>query len=312
MSRTSKSPRKVALAALDVGKEALPDYSHRFSPKVFTQAQLFACLVLKEFFRTDYRGIVAILADSPDLRQVMGLKKTPHFTTVQKASQRLLGNATVQRLLDATLTRARPRSRRKRRPRVRRAALDSSGFEAHHVSHYFVRRRAKGTKRWQTTTYKRFPKLGVLCDCDSHLILSAVAGRGPGPDITHFQRAVVAALGRVRLGTLYADAGYDAEWVHLVGREMLDVRTIIPAGIGRPTEKPPTGHYRRLMSQRLHLTSYGQRWQDETVFSMVKRRLGSAVNATTYWSQCRALMLKAVAHNVLILYAPSEPSTLAA
>jgi len=312
MSRTSKSPRKVALAALDVGKEALPDYSHRFSPKVFTQAQLFACLVLKEFFRTDYRGIVAILADSPDLRQVMGLKKTPHFTTVQKASQRLLGNATVQRLLDATLTRARPRSRRKRRPRVRRAALDSSGFEAHHVSHYFVRRRAKAGKRWQTTTYKRFPKLAVLCDCDSHLILSAVAGRGPGPDITHFQRAVVAALGRVRLGTLYADAGYDAEWVHLVGREMLDVRTIIPAGIGRPTDKPPTGHYRRLMSQRLHLTSYGQRWQDETVFSMLKRRLGSAVNATTYWSQCRALMLKAVAHNVLILYAPSEPSTLAA
>ena len=301
MSRTSKSPKKVALAALDVGKEALPDYSHRFSPKVFTQAQLFACLVLKEFFRTDYRGIVAILADTPDLRQVMGLKKTPHFTTVQKASQRLLRSAAVQRLLDATLTCARPRSRRKRRPCVRRAALDSSGFEAHHVSHYFVRRRAKGGKRWQTTTYKRFPKLAVLCDCASHLILSAVAGRGPGPDITHFQRAVVAALGRVRLETLYADAGYDAEWVHLLGREMLDVRTIIPAGIGRPTDKPPTGHYRRLMSQRLHLTSYGQRWQDETVFSMIKRRLGSAVNATTYWSQCRALMLKAVTHNVLIV-----------
>ena len=125
-------------------------------------------------------------------------------------------------------------------------------------------------------------------------------GRGPGPDITHFERAVVAALGRVRLETLYADAGYDAEWVHLLGREMLGVRTIIPAGIGRPTDKPPTGDYRRLMSQRLHLTSYGQRWQDETVFSMIKRRLGSAVNATTYWSQCRALMLKAVTHNVLI------------
>ena len=301
MSRTSKSPKKVALAALDVGKQALPDYSHQFSPKVFTQAQLFACLVLKEFFRTDYRGIVAILADTPDLRQVMGLKKTPHFTTVQKASQRLLGNAAVQALLDATLIRARPRGRRKRRPRVRRAALDSSGFEAHHVSHYFVRRRAKGRKDWQTTTYKRFPKLAVLCDCDSHLILSAVAGRGPGPDITHFERAVLGALGRVRLETLYADAGYDAEWVHLLGREMLDVRTIIPAGIGRPTDKPLTGHYRRLMSQRLHLTSYGQRWQDETVFSMIKRRLGSAVNAKTYWSQCRALMLKVLTHNVLIV-----------
>jgi hypothetical protein len=301
MSRTSKSPRKVALVALGVGEEALPDYSHRFSPKVFTQAQLFVCLVLKEFFRTDYRGITAILADSPDLRQVIGLKKTPHFTTVQKASRRLLRNANVQRLLDATVVRCRPRTRRKRRRRVRRAALDSSGFEAHHVSHYFVRRRAQGGTRWQTTTYKRFPKLAVLCDCASHLILSAVAGRGPGPDITHFERATREALGRVRLQTLYADAGYDAEWVHVVGREMLDVRTVIPAGIGRPTDKPPTGDYRRLMSQRLHLTCYGQRWQDETVFSMIKRRLGSAVNAHTYWSQCRALLLKAVTHNILIL-----------
>ena len=80
MSRTSKSPKKVALAALDVGKEALPDYSHRFSPKVFTQAQLFACLVLKEFFRTDYRGIVAILADMPNLRQVTRAQAAPPTT----------------------------------------------------------------------------------------------------------------------------------------------------------------------------------------------------------------------------------------
>jgi len=77
-------------------------------------------------------------------------------------------------------------------------------------------------------------------------------------------------------------------------------------------DKAPTGYYRRLMSQRLHLTSYGQRWQVETVVSMIKRRLGSAVNARAYWSQCRALMLKAITHNLLILYARIEPPTLAA
>ena len=38
----------------------------------------------------------------------------------------------------------------------------------------------------------------------------------------------------------------------------------------------------------------------------------SAVNARSYFSQCRALMLKAVTHNILILYAPSEPLTQAA
>ncbi|KKM11148.1 hypothetical protein LCGC14_1721290 [marine sediment metagenome] len=61
MSTTSKSPRKVALVALDIGREALPRYSHLCSPKKFTQPQLFACLVLKEFFRTDYRGIMGML-----------------------------------------------------------------------------------------------------------------------------------------------------------------------------------------------------------------------------------------------------------
>ena len=180
------------------------------------------------------------------------------------------------------------------------------------TSHYFVRRREKGGKHWQSTTYRRFPKLAVLSDCSSHLVLAAVPERGPGPDITHFERIVRQACPRVRMETLLADAGYDAEWVHRLGRDDLGITTIIPAKIGRPTEKAPTGYYRRWMSQRIHLTSYGQRWQAETTISMIKRRLGSAVNARTYWSQCRALMLKAVAHNILILYAHTELRSAAA
>ena len=311
MSTTSKSPRKVALVALAVGKEALAAYSHRFSPKVFTQAQLLACLALKEFFKTDYRGITAILADTPSLTDAIGLKKVPHWTTLQKATRRVLNNASVQKLLDATVALGR-RRRRESRPRIARSAADSTGFEAQHVSHYFVRRRAKGGNRWQTMTYRRFPKLALMCDCRTHLILAAIPGRGPGPDITHFEQIVCQAFGRVSLETLLLDAGYDAEWVHEVARNDLGIRTIIPAGIGRPTDKPPTGYWRRVMSQRIHLTSYGQRWQVETAISMIKRRLGSAVNAHSYWSQCRALMLKAVTHNILILYAPTEPRRLAA
>lgn len=303
MSTTSKSPRKVAKVAMEVGKEALPDYSNRYSPKKFTQSQLFACLVLKEFLKTDYRGIVDHLADNPTLCQDMELKRIPHWTTVQKAGKRLLRNANVQRLLSETITRARPRSRSKHRTQIAKSALDATGFETHHTSHYFVRRKASGGSSWQKTTYKRFPKLAVLCRCDNHMILAAVPGRGPKPDITHFNRALKEASDRAMLQTLYADAGYDAEWVHKTARKERGVRTVIPPKAGRPTDKPPTGHWRRVMHDRIHLTSYGQRWQDETVFSMMKRRLGSALNARSYWSQCRALMLKALVHNIMILYA---------
>ena len=293
--------------ALEVGTDALKPYSHRFSPKKFTQPQLFACLVLKAFYKTDYRGIAAILADNSDLRQTLGIETVPHFTTIQKAGQRLLRNAPAQALLDQTIRHARPRAKRTARRRsVKRTTLDASGFEARHVSHYFMKRRAKGGKAWQNTTYKRFPKLGILCDCQTHMILAAVPCRGPSPDITHFESAVGQALRRAKLETLYADAGYDAEWVHEVSRERHGVRTIIPPLIGRPTGKAPKGHWRKVMSERLHLTNYGQRWQVETVNSMIKRRQGSAVSATTYWSQCRALMLKAITHNILILYAPTQ------
>ena len=59
-------------------------------PKIYTQPQLFACLVLKTFFKTDYRGIEQMLLDLPDLVQVLGLKAVPHFTALQKASERVL------------------------------------------------------------------------------------------------------------------------------------------------------------------------------------------------------------------------------
>ena len=49
-----------------------------------------ACLVLKEFARLDYRGLAAHLDDHPDLRALIGLKAVPHYTTFQKAAQRLL------------------------------------------------------------------------------------------------------------------------------------------------------------------------------------------------------------------------------
>ncbi len=65
MGTTSKSPKRVLLVARGVARRCLPAYSHRCSPKKFTQHQLFACLVLKEFLKLDYRGTESLLSDSP-------------------------------------------------------------------------------------------------------------------------------------------------------------------------------------------------------------------------------------------------------
>jgi hypothetical protein len=299
MSTTSKSPRRVLLFGYVIGQLAFRDYAHKYSPKKFTQPQLFAGLVLKEFLRLDYRKLAAVLKDCSDLRAAIDLTTVPHFTTFQKAADRLLLAADVRKLLEATLDVARYQGRLKKRTEL--AALDGTGFEAHHVSHYFVKRRASCSKYWQKTTYATFPKAGVLCDAESHLILAVAPHRGPGPDIKHFRRALDDALSRQPITTLVADAGYDAEHVHEYAREECGVNTFIPPLIGRPTAKKPSGFWRRRMASRLHLTRYGQRWQVETVNSMLKRLMGSALRARSYHSQCRELSLRAITLNVMIL-----------
>lgn len=86
----TKSPLQLAQVALSCAQEALEPYSCPKSRHDFTQAQLFALLVLKTFFRTDYRGIVELLGDWSDLRTTLGLRKVPHYSTLCYAERRLL------------------------------------------------------------------------------------------------------------------------------------------------------------------------------------------------------------------------------
>jgi hypothetical protein len=86
----TKSPTVLARAALETARRALGPYSSRHSRHDFTQAQLFAILVLKTFFQTDYRGIVELLREFAELRAVLELRKVPHWTTLQKAQDRLV------------------------------------------------------------------------------------------------------------------------------------------------------------------------------------------------------------------------------
>ena len=75
MRTMSKSALRVAREALAVGRAALPPYGSRFSRHDYTQPQLFALLVLKQFLRTDYRGLVALVAEWRELRRALGLRK---------------------------------------------------------------------------------------------------------------------------------------------------------------------------------------------------------------------------------------------
>ncbi len=67
-----ESPLALARIAIEMGRAAWPPYA-KFSPQRYTQAQHFACLVLMQFFKTDFRGIGELLSDFAGPRDILEL-----------------------------------------------------------------------------------------------------------------------------------------------------------------------------------------------------------------------------------------------
>lgn len=148
----------------------------------------------------------------------------------------------------------------------------------------------------------------MACDSATHLILAATASTGGGGDAPFFDNLLYHAWRRCdQVKCVVADAGYDSEANHQLAKQDMGVRAIIPPRTGRPTRKPPPVNQpmRRAMhwrfARKLDQALYGQRWQSETVNSMIKRNLGSALRARTTTHRRHELLLRVLTHNIMLL-----------
>jgi hypothetical protein len=149
---TSKSPRKVLQLAYALGVETLPKYFSPFSRHDgFTKPQLFACLVLREHQKKSFRGIEALLIDSPTWLADIGLPKAPDHNTLSRAFNEFVDPDLASSMLDLMAKLARSR-KLLRGDGLKPLTLDSSMFESRHVSRHFEQRqrdtaRPKGRRR---------------------------------------------------------------------------------------------------------------------------------------------------------------------
>jgi hypothetical protein len=211
---------------------------------------------------------------------------------------------------------ARRSRNQKQRRKQRTAAFDSTMLESRHVSRHYEKRQkqsqhkgkgkwAKAVNRARSRVVRHLPKLSLAINAASHLILAARASTGIGSDSPHFVPLMLDAARRMSLEFALGDAGFDSEDNHRLCRQELGVRSIIPATIGRQSSKAPSGYYRRMMRRKFKggpdKTLYGQRWQVETVNSMIKRNLGSACRARTPTGRKKDMLLRAITHNIMIV-----------
>jgi hypothetical protein len=161
---------RVAELAMKLGGKHLADYGSARSRHDFTQRQLMACLILRAYLKTTYRGVLELLSVSPNLRAALGMAdKLPHYTTLQKFSAR----SQVLAIADAmirTIGRAAGASQFAKTS----AAMDATGLETTTASAHFQSRAGRTRRKWV--------KVSTIVLCGSLLPLSLVLDWGPGND----------------------------------------------------------------------------------------------------------------------------------
>jgi transposase len=175
--------------------------------------------------------------------------------------------------------------------------IDSTGMENHYISRHFLRRKGR-----RTTQYRKWTKLTAVCDNQSYLIVSAIVSTGPSTDCHYLKPAVEQAAKHISIDTLLADSGYDAEYNHRFCREEFGIRsTVIQVNDRNLKYGHTSGRHRRRMKQRFPSASYRKRWHIESVFSRLKRRLGSVLTARNNESRACECLLRVLTYNLMIV-----------
>ena len=306
--------------AYELGQRVWPGHASRFSRQDFTRPQLFACLVLRESLRLSYRKTQAFLIDVPDWRAEIGLGAVPDHNTLWRAFGSLLKRRRVERAFDLLAADAAGELRGELSAKP--LTVDSTCYEERHRSAHYDRacrkmdlrsgqKYAKKPGKYgpavnasRSRKLRRMPKLALAVAAASHRILAARASNGNGSDAPDFDPLLFAAWRRAKVRTVVADAGYDSEPNHRIARLDMNVRSIVPPKIGRPSAQPPAGRYRRLMKQRFSRKAdaaiYGQRSQSETVNSMMKRNLGEYLRSIRPARRKQEMLLRAITHDLML------------
>ncbi|MBX9625784.1 MAG: transposase [Gemmataceae bacterium] len=248
---------RVAELALETAAGELPADSCPKSPRRFTQPQLLACLVIRAYQKQTYRGVADLLAASDELRGALGLARVPDYSTLQRSADRAVTPDLVDRLLGRLVERV--------GPAVGDAAMDATGMEPTAASAHYPARSGKARKG--------YVKLSLVALCGSLLPVGLVVSRGPCNDKREAAELLGRAARKAKPRRLFADEGYDAEWVHQKCRR-LGIRSYIPPVVHR-RDGTVGGMYRSRMT--VLPAGYGKRWHAESFMSGLKRSTGSAL-----------------------------------
>ena len=259
----------------------IPLFSNRKSNHIFTIWQHIVLVTIRQYEGKSYRMFVDWLFEAYYLRSFLRLSRIPHFTTLQKFTDRI-NNALLEKIISSFIVISGTKHIF--------FGIDSTGFKITHASQYYTER---------TDARRKYAKLSIGADLLQQIICNIRIRRAPTRhDNIDFRPIITRTSNILPLSVVTADKGYDSEDNHLLVRDRLHAFSIIPARYERVPIWRTRGKYRKQMKRGYPKLLYNQRNKDETIVSVIKRLFGEHLMSRLTRTQNRELSFRCITYNM--------------
>jgi hypothetical protein len=242
-------------------------------PKIYTQQQLVALLILKGRENKSLRRFVAWLTESK-WPEWLGLREIPSYSTVYRSFQRLgmnfirMVNAVILQTCNAV-----------------KKAFDGTGINMRHRSRHYEKR-AK-------LDYLPNGKLDILADIENFVIEDWHFAVRERHDVLAAKRMIKRS--KECTAEIWADKAYDCEQLHQLTHNKGGILLVPTRASSR---KRPKGHFRKKVDAIIEAKDKYERPKVETIFSILKRVYGETIRAIKPHMKKREMAWKIIAMNI--------------
>ena len=259
----------------------IPIFPHRKSNHIFTVWQHMVLLVICQYEGKSYRMFSEWLVEAYYLRTFLQLSHVPHFTTLQKFTERINGTL-LEKIISSFIILTKIGQLF--------VGIDSSGFKATHASQYYTER---------AKLRRKYIKLSLAADVLQQIICTIKIRRAPTRhDSIDFRPLITKISELIPLSVVTADKAYDSEKNHVLVRDVLHALSVIPARYEHVPIRKTHGRYRKQMKRGYSKLLYSQRNKNETIVSVIKRLFGEHITSRLVKTQNRELSFRCIAYNI--------------
>jgi len=251
-----------------LSKIGLRRYSNKFSNHIFSQHQLFYFLILKERMKTSYRGIIRLVRETGVWRNI-GLSKIPHYTTLQKFSERVGFELLHDLISELSVTKSIT------------VIGDGTGFNVTNPSHRYM----SVIRKFTGKPYQIKSPVNIVLFAD--LQTRSITRANASPTRTHEVNLASALIEKLDCKIFIYDKALDSRKI----RENLIKQGIVPVIPYRKNVKK---------SKAINEKLYRQRNNAESIISSIKRLYGNTINNRKPDNQVKQVLLKVINYNISV------------